>query len=498
MKLHNAFAKTISENLTRYSEFSLLSIKKDEFEESLVSKILHTVQGSDFISITYGEFFHTASLISKLLPEADYLININLKNRADFFLCAAAVFLSGKGAVLIPPDSNDLSAYKLEKSGFTISRTALDSIISIFQEKQAQTEIRADLSEIQNMILQRDDAAAAAVIFTSGSTSGPKAVPVSGYNFYSSFSNTRSLFPYNAEDKWYLSLPPYHIGGFSVFIRALLSGMEVIAGKTNPEEKAFYQEIKSTGSNYVSLVPTQIQRICRNNIKSPESIRYVLIGGAPAEPGLIRKAVELGWPLHVVYGMTETTAFFAGGKVTGKEKQGFTGKPLGDCTVRFTDQSGEESDRGVIRVSSGAVTAGYVNDDQSLTDRFFNGSFLTSDSGFCDAQGNLYITGRTDNIIITGGRKVDPAEIEEVLRRILPGVQSVVVGIKDKEWGEKVTAFIESEKIPQDLSTRLKNLLEGYKVPKEILCLKDFPLTGPGKIDRQALKRDYQKYTDSV
>ncbi|MCK6604048.1 MAG: AMP-binding protein [Ignavibacteriaceae bacterium] len=499
MSTMNLFGNLLSQNLENHHDIPLLTLRKKEFEESVLCEIFSNKHGIDFITITYGEFFRAAEFISGFLPQEDNFVNISLKNRADFFIFASALIISGKTAVLIPPDATDLNAYRISGAEKTIDRAGINSFMSSVRASGKMLKNDYDIAPLKNRLLKIDDSAGIAVIFTSGSTSGPKAVPLSGFNFYSSFINTRNLFPYVAGEKWYLSLPPYHVGGFSVFMRALLSGMEVVAGETNPEKEDFYKELEITGSNYVSLVPTQIQRICRNKIKAPSSMKYVLTGGAPAGNDLIAKSLELGWPLYIVYGMTETAAFFAGGKVTGEEEPGFAGRPLGACTVTFTDEQGAASDRGIITVKTGAVTSGYISGEDAFNSRFSDGSFVTSDTGYSDPDGNLFISGRTDNIIITGGKKVNPAEVEEVLKKLLPGVQSAVIGIKDEEWGERVTAFIESDlSDPTDLFLRLKNLLEGYKIPREIVYLEEFPLTGPGKIDRQTLRKNYQNLKRSV
>ncbi len=493
------FFATLNENYRDHYHDTLLSIRDDEFAKAATGK-LFTQKGKErFIPITYGEFFDTALLLAGFIKSEKFRIKIRLSNRADFFLTAAAVMLSGKSAVLIPSESKGDDLYRVEDASEIFDEEKLNDLIRDFPYSGNTGNRMISKNNFDSVAGSLSDLDELAVIFTSGSTSQPKAVPLTGFNFHSSFKNTRTLFPYKPGDKWYLSLPPYHIGGFSVFIRAILSGMEVICGESDPERQHFYDELESTGCSYVSLVPTQLHRICKNNLLAPHSLRYALIGGAPADSAMIKKADSLNWPLYVVYGMTETAAFFAGGRVTGSEKPGYAGKPLGECSLTVKISQNEERSGGLIMVKSGAAASGYLNDDKETDYRFSVGGFITSDSGFTDEEGNLYITGRTDDVIITGGKKVNPAEVEEAIRKVLPGINTAVAGVEDDEWGQKVIVFIESDQNKTDyLRSELKKSLESHKVPKDFIFIRQFTLKGPGKTDKAALLKYYSEQKGSV
>jgi O-succinylbenzoic acid--CoA ligase len=179
------------------------------------------------------------------------------------------------------------------------------------------------------------------------------------------------------------------------------------------------------------------------------------------------------------YGMTET----AGGCV-------YDGWPLDGIEIRLDIAGG---DSGSIELAGPMLATGYLDAPEQTTVAFRDGWFQTSDVGRLDGQGRLQVLGRADDVIITGGLNVAPAEVEAVLAR-LPGVAAAcVVGLPDPDWGERVTAVV----IPTDpgrppepgaLRVAARGLLTGAQVPKEIVVFDALPLRGVGKPDRGAVR----------
>jgi long-chain acyl-CoA synthetase len=139
---------------------------------------------------------------------------------------------------------------------------------------------------------------------------------------------------------------------------------------------------------------------------------------------------------------------------------------------------------------------GYLNNPEDTRAAFWEGEwFKSGDVGVLDKEGYLYIVDRIKDMIITGGENVYPREVEEVLYTREEVEGCAVVGLPDKEWGERVTAFIAPKPgqkiIPEELKTFLKSRLSPFKVPKEYIILSELPMSPAGKVLKRELKKEY-------
>ncbi len=259
-------------------------------------------------------------------------------------------------------------------------------------------------------------------------------------------------------------LPLHHVSGFMQVARALVTGGKVVfPDPGNPE-------VEPDGL-CLSLVPTQLKRFLEKPGMTGwlQRFRMIFLGGAAAHENLLNEARKQRLPLAPCYGMTETAAM-----VTLLEPQDFLegmtgcGKPLPNVQVQVKD--------GCIRIQSPSLCEGYQPDGPTI------GPWLeTRDTGTLDKDGSLHVTGRLDRIIITGGEKVDPAEVEAALLKT-PGVQeALVAGVDDSEWGQRVTAFIVGE--TQGLDEKLRQQMHAHKVPKNYIKVDAIPLNENGKVD---------------
>ncbi|MGQ0779078.1 MAG: o-succinylbenzoate--CoA ligase [Pseudonocardiales bacterium] len=285
--------------------------------------------------------------------------------------------------------------------------------------------------------------------------------------------------------RWLLALPAYHVAGLQVLMRAALAGTEPVVldlrGGFDPAEFAAAAN-QLTAANqlarrcYTALVPTQLARLLDASPGALTGFDAVLLGGAAAPDGLVRRARAAGVRVVRTYGMTET----AGGCV-------HNGWPLDGVRVRVASD-------GRIQLAGPMLATGYLDTPQpQRQDAFRDGWFVTSDLGRLDGQGRLEVLGRVDDVIVTGGVKVASGEVEAVLTG-LPGVAAAcVVGLPDPEWGERVGAAV----VPTDhahppepvaLRAAARRLLTGAQTPKDIVLLNALPLRGIGKPDRDAIR----------
>ncbi|MFN2477923.1 MAG: AMP-binding protein, partial [Pseudonocardiaceae bacterium] len=280
-------------------------------------------------------------------------------------------------------------------------------------------------------------------------------------------------------------LPAQHVAGVQVLVRAALAGNrpEVLdlRGGFDPARfgAAAHRLASAAGRCYTALVPTQLVRVLDTQPSFLAGFDAVLLGGAATPEGLLQRARAAGVRVVTTYGMTET----AGGCV-------YDGWPLDGVEVRLDIADG---DSGNVELAGPMLATGYLDAPEQTAVAFRDGWFRTSDLGRCDEHGRLQVFGRADDVIVTGGLNVAPAEVEAVLTG-LPGVAAAcVVGLPDPNWGERVTAVVipaDPGRPPELGALRLAacRLLTGAQVPKEIVFIDAIPLRGVGKPDRRAVR----------
>jgi o-succinylbenzoate---CoA ligase len=309
-------------------------------------------------------------------------------------------------------------------------------------------------------------------ILTGGSTGEPRQVGLTYGNFL--FSAVGSAFNIGVEpaDRWLCCLPLSHVAGLSIVLRSVIYGTTaVLLDGFDTEQVA--TTLSSGGITVLSLVPTMLIRLLEAgaDLSAP---RAILIGGGPVPEAAVAEALDRGATVVQTYGMTETCS-----QVTtlapedARRKIGSAGRPLLTTHLRI-----EESE---ILVQGPTVAPGFADAD---------GWLHTADLGRIDEDGFLYVGGRKDDVIISGGENVIPAEVESVLLEH-PGVaDAAVVGRDDPEWQQAVTALI----VPagdgldlDELRTHSASRLAPHKVPKRFELVTELPRTASGKLLRRQL-----------
>jgi o-succinylbenzoate---CoA ligase len=328
----------------------------------------------------------------------------------------------------------------------------------------------------------RDPGPGEVVLTTSGSTGTPKWVQLSAAALIASAKAAHSRL--GGPGRWLLALPAQHVAGLQVLIRATLAGSQPasldLRGGFDPA--AFGTAARGLAGEarcYTALVPTQLARLLDTDPGSLTGFDAVLLGGSAPPPELLRRAHAAGVRVVTTYGMTET----AGGCV-------YDGWPLDGMQVRV---DGPEAGPGRVELAGPMLATRYLDAPEDTAAAFRDGWFRTADLGCLDGQGRLQVLGRADDVVVTGGLNVAPAEVEAVLTG-MPGVAAAcVVGLPDPKWGERVTAVV----VPADpgrppdpgaLRAAARRLLTGAQTPKEIVLFDALPLRGVGKPDRSAVR----------
>ena len=275
-------------------------------------------------------------------------------------------------------------------------------------------------------------------------------------------------------------LPLFHVSGLMAWLRCALTGGEyrpldwqaLVAGRLPLLAE------KPDGW-MISLVPTQLERLLRSAaaVAWLQGFRLILLGGGPSWPGLLEKAAAARLPLAPGYGMTETAAM-----VTALRPEDFLagGRSSGTALPHATVKIGAEE---TIVLGGDSLFRGY---HPQWRDRW---DFATGDRGRLDADGHLHVAGRRDDIIITGGEKVEPAEVEELLRDTGQFPDLVVLGLPDAQWGQLLVVVYPGNAHP-DFHPVIKALshLADHKRPKRYIPLVGpWPVSENGKVNRADL-----------
>lgn len=328
------------------------------------------------------------------------------------------------------------------------------------------------------------------VLFTSGTTGEPKGVRLTLGNLVSSAVGSADRVGVDPADRWLVCLPMYHMGGLAPLLRSTLYGTTtVIQPGFDADETAM--SIDDQDVTCVSLVPTMLKRMLDGGWHPPAHLRLVLVGGGPAPPALIKRCEKRGVPICPTYGATETASQVATAlPETAFEHRGTVGNPLRGITVSILDESGapcEVGESGELAVDGPTVSPGYLDPEQTTT-AFGPHGFETGDVGYRDEAGRLWVVGRVDDQVVTGGENVQPATVETTIRQLELVEDVVVLGIQDEEWGERVGALVESG-VPSPSAATVRDQCRGevadYEVPKTIRCVDSLPRTSSGTVDRE-------------
>jgi len=339
----------------------------------------------------------------------------------------------------------------------------------------------------------------AAIIFTSGSSAKPKGVKLSFNSFYQSGLIGDTILKHSTGDRWFASLPFYHVGGFSILTRALLFSVPIIIPRSVQTDELI-KSINEFNPTLTSFVSTQLKRLVDKKFKPNPELKNVLLGGGYISNELIKQAIEIGWKITKVYGSTETTSFVTAlSPEDFKSKPGSAGKPIAPNKINIVDENNNtlaENITGEVLISSPSLMQGYLNAQDE--DKTKNEYFHSNDIGFIDDGGYLFLESRKSDIIISGGENINAFEVEKEILQHSSIRETAVFPLKSDEWGETVAAAIMlNEGINnfriEELKTFLKNKLADFKIPKKIFIVQELPKTELGKVEKKKLMEKYSK-----
>lgn len=348
---------------------------------------------------------------------------------------------------------------------------------------------------------EKADEDAAVVIYTSGTTGKPKGAvrkfPKETMEAAMRFINETTM---RVDDVHLVTCPLYHSTAFGFLAFAhVLGNTVVLMDEFKPE--AFLQHVDKHEITTTAMVPTMLHRILElpaatRTRYNARSLRVVFTTGA-ALPGPLANEFmdEFGDVLFNLYGSTETGMVTLAKPVDLRDAPGTIGKAVPGNDIRLVDDSKRDVGPGGVGelfVKNKVLVAGYHKDDQATSDSMLDGYFSVGDLARKDRDGRYFIEGRKRDMVISGGVNVYPAEVEAVLEQHPAVGEVAVIGVPDREWGERVRAFVvprQGMKLDEgELKAFTKERLAGPKVPRDFVFLDVLPRNPTGKVLKRELR----------
>ncbi len=335
-----------------------------------------------------------------------------------------------------------------------------------------------------------------AIVYTSGTTGFPKGAMITYGNHFWGATGSAFRLGLSTEDRWLIPMPLFHVGGLAVLMRSLIYGTTVEIHAQFDAERVM-ASLRTKKVTLLSVVAVMLQRMLAIDDEwFPEGVRAVLLGGGPAPRVLLDECVKRKVPALFSYGLTESNSQAATLTLGDSlRKIGSAGQPLLMNEIKIM-QDGKEQPiyhAGEILLRGPTVVKGYYQRPDANVATFQDGWLHTGDIGYLDEEGYLYVLDRRQDLIISGGENVYPAEIEAVLQEHEGVLEAGVAGMEDAEYGQVPYAVVSvqgnisiSEKeLKEFCATRLVK----YKVPKVIRMAEELPRNAAGKLLRRELVR---------
>lgn len=377
------------------------------------------------------------------------------------------------------------------------SSLIFDEMKDVISSADFETTLKLPVNYPPDPQTKKDSDSIFAYLFTSGTTSNPKCVPVTRSQILAATESTRKSLPIDKNDQWLLAMPLNHIGGISIITRTLILGSSLRYLSKFDVETVKNILAHDTKVTFCSLVPTHLQKIMVDStFEVHAKFKYILLGGGPIPESLIETTRSRKIPVISSFGMTETTAQCIA--VPFSEMMSAPlhscGKPLQGVEIQIRPFNSDESDLknpGLLWIRGPQIITHYLHkDDYGVFDR--DGWFNTEDYAEIDANGYVSILMRRTDRIVTGGENVNPVEIENLLLQMPKLSDFAIVGLPDDVWGQKITIVITPLSAQQlikldDIKYFLSDKTASYKIPKDLIIVDVIPRTSSGKIKRSSL-----------
>lgn len=336
------------------------------------------------------------------------------------------------------------------------------------------------------------------ILYTSGTTGRPKGAILDRLNLSARIAQGAIDLGIRAEDVWLQALPMFHIASIGTFAVLSRGGTSVQLETFTPQE--FLRLLTEETCTSTVLVPTLIDMI----LAAPEltevdmsAMRFVLYGGAPISPPLLRRALQaFGCDFEQWYGQTEGSAVTVlqpeDHDPADENALSSAGTAAYSWQVRIVDLDDQPVPDGEIGEVVGRgpmMMAGYWNHPEDTAETLRGGWLHTGDMGYRDERGFVHIVDRRNDMIITGGENVYPREVELAMMDCPAVCDIAVIGVPDERWGEAVAAIVVSDAEDTELDAWAREHLARYKVPRAWRRITELPRNVTGKVTKPILRK---------
>ncbi len=479
---------------------------------------------------TYGELDEQATRLAHGLAAAgigpgDRVVYLG-KNSDDFFL---AMFGTVKrGACFCPlnwrlsePElcrvlADSEARFAFVEPEFAPQWAAMLEANGLSIQSQEVDRARGDDDPLRRWLARFDSTALPPVameagaiqLYTSGTTGDPKGVVIThdNFNHMRLCEHFEPAFEWQAEDRFLVALPNFHLLAIGLSLQSMYNGMAVLIDRQF-EPGAALKSISHLKPTITAFAPAMIQMLLDHPQAASadfSSLRLVMYAGSPISLGLIKRAIgAMPCEFMQFYGATETSGAVtllrpAEHNLEREDKLKACGKPLPLIDLRIVDEAGQDVADGApgeLWIRSPSLASGYWKKPKVTAEVFPQGWYHSGDIAIRDEEGLYYIHDRLKDMIVSGGENIYSTEIESVLSTHAAVAVAAVIGVPDARWGEAVKACIVLRPgmtvSAEELLDFCRSRLAGYKLPKSIDFHAAFPMTGSGKIAKKELREPF-------
>ena len=487
---------------------------------SIPSERTALIQPEQHIRLSYGELTTQVEILTETLAALGVKrgdrIAIALPNGVASILCFLAASEAGTAAPLNPAYKEEEFRFYLEDTGARIlllppdgaeqaRRAAGDSVQVVTVEMDAAGTVTLNGGMAGRVPVPPpsvDDTAL--VLHTSGSTGRPKRVPLSHANLCISARNIARTYALTGDDVTMCVMPLFHVHGLIASTLATLAtgGTVVVPVKFNTH--SFWRIARDYGITWYSAVPTIHQLLLARagsggRPEGAEKLRFIRSCSAALPPQVMQDLENaFGAPVVEAYGMTEAAHQMTSNPLPPENRlPGSVGRGT-NVRISIMDAEGRHlppGERGEVVIKGPNVVQGYENNPEANATSFVDGWFRTGDQGFLDENGYLTLVARIKELIIRGGEKISPREIDEVLLTHPAVAEAVCFGVPHKTWGEEVAAAVVLRQpvTESELLAFCRHHLAEFRRPKHIYITDTIPRTATGKIQRRVVAQAFAK-----
>ncbi len=334
------------------------------------------------------------------------------------------------------------------------------------------------------------------VILTSGTTGLPKGAPRDTVSPFAS-AQLADRVPFPRKGTMVIVSPIFHSTGWATYLAGAALGNKVVTGRRFNAENTL-KMIADHQADMLVAVPTMLHRMVElgpeiHGKYDTSSLKVILVAGSALSPELSNKTQDtFGDVLYNMYGSTECAIATIANPAELRKAPGTAGRAPVTCEVVLYDDNDQRikgrNRRGRIFVRNGAPFAGYTD---GRTKQIIDGYMSSGDMGHFDDDGLLFVDGRDDDMIVSGGENVFPQEVENLLEERADIAEVAIVGVDDVEWGKRLRAFVVAEPgaTPDEAEIKLyvKENLARHKVPRDVVFVDELPRNATGKLLRRVL-----------